>query len=251
MKDLYIKRVDKATAIKMILKHHYSHACNRAVELCLGIFRVGSPSPFFDHTDDNLMGVVIYNIPMGINTHKSIGDFVTNQSEMLELTRLWISDDLGKNTESWAISQSIHYIRKTRPEIKVLISYSDVEAGHKGGIYQATNWIYQGVFGESNKMYSLDGGKTWKHDKSLFNANRVSSHSELNKVLPRPFLVKTGSPKHRYLQLLGCKSDRRKRRKALKYPCLDYPKESGKHKEIITRFELDEEVETLESLFAE
>lgn len=240
-KDLYIQKIDKSVGIKIALEKHYAHACNRAVELCLGVYQKGDDNNFFEMTDDKLLGVAIYNVAMGINTHKSISPLITSQKEMLELVRLWIDDCLGKNTESWVISQSIKYIEKNRPEIKVLLSYSDVGVGHKGGIYQATNWIYQGLFGESNKMYSLDGGKTWKHDKALFNSTGLSNHTELVKILPKPFLMKIGTPKHRYIYLLGNKIQKKQLLKTLKYPPLKYPKECGEYKEKIIEYKSDED----------
>lgn len=238
-KNLYLKPICKTMAINMILENHYSHACNRAVEMCLGIYKEGPPHEHLDITDDLLLGTIIYNVAMGINTHKSISPLITSQKQMLELTRLWINDSLGKNTESWVIARSFEYIRKNRPEIKLLISYSDVGAGHKGGIYQATNWIYQGKFGETNKMYSFDGGKSWKHDKALFNSTGLSNHKQLLKVLPRPFLVKTGSPKHRYIYPLCSKIERKQMIESLKYSPKPYPKESGEHKDNIVEYRND------------
>jgi hypothetical protein len=48
-------------------------------------------------------------------------------------------EDMPKNTESYCIGQSIKHLKKDKPEVKVLVSYSDISMGHVGYIYQATN----------------------------------------------------------------------------------------------------------------
>ena len=56
----------------------------------------------------------------------------------------------------------------------MIISYADTEQNHKGGIYQATNWIYLGrTAGE--RYFILNGKKT--HPKSIHSKYGKGSQS--------------------------------------------------------------------------
>ena len=59
---------------------------------------------------------------------------------VLELTRLWIEDGTPKNTESFFISQCLK--RACR---EIIVSFAQIDAGHVGTVYQATNWYYTGL----------------------------------------------------------------------------------------------------------
>ena len=60
------------------------------------------------------------------------------------MTRLYCDDGYGSNIESFALGQSFKWLKEHDKAIKVLLSYADNGQAHLGGIYQATNWIYQG-----------------------------------------------------------------------------------------------------------
>ena len=67
------------------------------------------------------------------------------QKEIIELKRLYILPKHDtKNIESFAIQKANDEILNTRPEINVIISFSDSKVGHYGGIYQATNAAFAG-----------------------------------------------------------------------------------------------------------
>lgn len=61
-----------------------------------------------------------------------------------ELARLWVDDSEGRNTESWFIARAVKMIRRHCPEVETLVSYADPSVGHRGTIYRASNWIYDG-----------------------------------------------------------------------------------------------------------
>lgn len=67
-----------------------------------------------------------------------------------------MADSEGKNSESQAISLGIKWIRKNRPDIRLLVSYAGRKEGNYGYIYQATNWEYLGYF-ISDGFWILDG----------------------------------------------------------------------------------------------
>lgn len=62
----------------------------------------------------------------------------------LEFSRLWISDNYGKNIESWFISLCLKSLQKKFPNYKGIVSWADLGKGHKGTIYLASNFVYDG-----------------------------------------------------------------------------------------------------------
>ena len=155
-KNYYIKEIDVKEARELVKKYHYSGRSVGNSKLHLGVYENGS---------DNLFGVLQYGYPM--NPAKTPQKIVkgSNQHEMYELNRMAMTDDAPKLSESQAIGLSIKWIKKYKPEIKWLLSYSDGKEGNFGTIYQATNWKYIGYM-VSNSFYRLDdmikhGVSTW------------------------------------------------------------------------------------------
>lgn len=66
---------------------------------------------------------------------------------VLELTRLYLVDEAPKNSESRALSMIRRFVRTWFPNIRLLLSYSDPEAGHSGAIYEADGWAPFGKTG--------------------------------------------------------------------------------------------------------
>lgn len=76
-----------------------------------------------------------------------------------------MADSEGKNSESQAIGLGIKWIKKYRPNIKLLVSYSGRKEGNYGYIYQATNWEYIGYF-ISPGFWFVDGEE--RHQTTLW-----------------------------------------------------------------------------------
>ncbi len=143
--------------------------------------------------------------------------------DCLVLTRLWLSDELGKNAESRVIGICLRAIRRFT-QVKFLVSYADPSQGHSGTIYQATGWLYTGL-SEAMPMFDLGDGRI-RHSRSLSHA--FGSHSVKHfqscgigvKVVPQ-------ARKHRYVYFLDPSFSSR-----LKPPVLPYPKkDSGRLEE--------------------
>jgi len=79
----------------------------------------------------------------------------STSADMFELNRMVLDDDQPRNSESQAISLCNKWLRKNKPEIKYLLSFSDGKEGNVGYIYQATNWVYLG-YRVSDSFYLLD-----------------------------------------------------------------------------------------------
>jgi hypothetical protein len=98
-----------------------------------------------------------------------------------------------------------------------VITYAATDVGHIGTVYQATNALYTGT-----------GGETWFYVDQQ--GRRHGTHHGGQRVhLDRAELMgwrrEQGGVKHRYLYVLGNKTQRRQRMALLRYPVLPYPKQ--------------------------
>lgn len=95
------------------------------------------------------IGVCVFSIPPR-ETNKRYG------GECWELSRLWLSDDLPRNSETWFIAKCIKEVQRSHPNISHLVSYADPSAGHTGIIYKAGNWRFDGMTDADRKTPRCD-----------------------------------------------------------------------------------------------
>lgn len=125
-----------------------------------------------------------------------------DQTEICELTRVALTKHGAPVSQILILA--LKELKKSNPGLQVVISFADPKEGHKGGIYQATNWIYTG---QSNPVieYFIDG--RWRHTRGAYHDPR------------RPTAPKRQSPgKFRYLYPLNKKMQRQLAKLALPYP---------------------------------
>ena len=245
-----LQEISKDVAKDMIIKNHYSHKwslCTHAI----GIFHeTDVVNPFFDDKTV-LIGCLIYGNPVGRSAAASISDLI-EPSQVFELTRLFIHDNYGKNIESYCIAKSFEWIKKNRPDIKALISYADVEQNHRGGIYQATNWIYQGNSAMSlMPNYSVSLTKDpykWIHSRTVFENYGSHNIDHLKEAIGHTFYRKKESTKHRFVYFLGNKIDRKKHIKSMKHPSVPYPKDHL-YVEQVETYEVEKKDQPINPLF--
>ena len=141
------REIDSKTANALIKKYHYSGKVVANSKLHIGIFYKGT---------EDLAGALSFGYPM--NPKKTPGNLVEGASykDMYELNRMAMTDEAPKFSESQAIGLSIRWLKRFRPDIKWLLSFSDGKEGNVGTIYQATNWDYYGYI-ISNSFFDLDG----------------------------------------------------------------------------------------------
>jgi len=222
---LSIRKIDKASAKKMVVKHHYSKLWTKC-SVALGLFyQTGKEHAFFDEPEEKMIGVCVYGDPIGRLSGQSISDLL-DRTQVLELTRLFVHDGYGSNIESWFISQSFNFLKKNFPSILALMSYSDPKEGHAGIIYQATNWVYQGNKIRPNDSWSFkfspDG--RWTHGRTIFPYYKTNDMGKIREQVKEPFWIRREPRKHRYIYLLCGKKDKKKIMNTLKHPPLPYPK---------------------------
>ena len=240
-----LRKINKSVAEEIIVKNHYSHKWSLC-QVAYGIFYItDKESPFFNAIEEKLIGCVVYGQPVGRSAAKSISELI-GIHEVFELTRLFIHDGYGKNIESYCISKSLELIKKDFPHIRAIISYADGEQNHRGIIYQATNFYYQGNSALAlmpNYSVSLVGPPyKWIHSRTISSTYGSHNVEYLKKKIGHTFWRKKESSKHRYVYLIGSKSDKRKILKNLKHPFLSYPK-GNNYKDDIEKIVVDTPIE--------
>jgi hypothetical protein len=134
------------------------------------------------------IGCVIF----GRGANKSLGEpYDCSQTESCELVRIALCSHI--TPVSKIMSLAIKLLKKTT-KMRLIVSFADTEQNHHGGIYQATNWIYDGLTNSADEY--IYQGKRW-HGRAF----RKSHGSHLNFINKGLKIVK-GARKHRYLMPL-------------------------------------------------
>ena len=158
--------------------------------------------------NDKFIGVVIF----GRGANKSLGaPYGCSQTESCELVRIALDKHITE--VSRIIMIAIKFLKKNNPNIRLIVSFADTSQNHHGGIYQATNWIYDGLTNSADEY--IYNGKRW-HGRAF----RKSYGSHLNYINNGLKIVK-GARKHRYLMPL----DKEMRKQIIKL-AKPYPKKS-------------------------
>src|SRR5690625_2476335 len=97
--DLRVGRVRKDTAYYMAVTHHYSKKWNTS----FGTHNYGI------YQGDDLLGIAVYGNAMNPASWPSVTR--TPPERCVELNRLWISDQLGPNTETWVLARALRLLR--------------------------------------------------------------------------------------------------------------------------------------------
>ena len=213
---------DDTGVYDIITNKHYAKTWTASQHIYAIYWDTQEEHSFFEDTKIKLIGVVLYGNPVGSRVVKSISDELEN-GDVLELKRLWVEDGYGKNIESYIISQTLKMLKKDNPDAKVVISYADPGVNHKGIIYRATNWLYQGSeigIGDSY-MYQYPNSDVWLSDRAMSSRIGTNGLRGVLKIIP-DMKYKRKLRKYRYLYFLCSKKLKKHLIKNLKHPLLDY-----------------------------
>lgn len=252
-----IREIATTIAKEIIVKKHYTHAWT-SCRYSLGIFyKTDVENAIGD--SEKLIGCLIYGFPVGAKASTSVCEGLTKDN-ILELTRLYCDDGYGSNIESFAMGQSFKWFRQNDKAIKVLLSYADNGQEHLGGIYQATNWIYQGLNTDIALMpnYGISLSNEpfkWIHSRSVFNnwgsGNLEHLRREIGKDGYSKFWRREEPPKHRYVQIIGAdKKEKKELTKRLKHAIMPYPKNTREYnKGVVEHTTIEPTTELLKSFW--
>jgi hypothetical protein len=157
------------------------------------------------------VGVVIF----AWGSNKSLGSpYELKMTECAELVRIALKSHQAPVSK--ILSIALRFLRSQSPGLQLLVSFADPEAGHHGGIYQATNWIYSGKSSNSFE-YRLNGKRLNKRGYTGKNFNGAP-----RREIPKNAVRVATVGKHRYLMPLT--EALRKKLASLAKP---YPKRAG------------------------
>lgn len=142
--------INSRDAVTLVVAHHYMHR-RPPISYAFGLF----------DNSDNIMGCITFGIPA--SRHMLIGACRSAPEVVIELNRLWCSDDMPRNTESWFVARAL----KLLPP-KIVLSYADTAAGHVGYIYRAANFHYAGWTDMDRKTPRFDYIAPGKHSRDAF-----------------------------------------------------------------------------------
>ena len=190
----------------VVVTNHYLHRRGPA-SFCYGLF------------DDMgaMVGVITYGKPASHSLCKGICG-PDEETHVIELTRLWIADITPKNAESFLIGRSL---RLLPAEFDIVVSFAEIQAGHTGVVYQATNWLYTGM-SDRHVQWSVDGTSENRHSRHLF--DEYGGIEQAKKVLGDRMVRSERPRKHRYIMFRGDKRRRRQLQQKLRYEVQNYPK---------------------------
>lgn len=190
----------------VVVREHYLHR-KAPCSIAFGLFR-----------GEELKGVICYGTPSSAPLRSGIAG-PENAINVIELTRLWVCDSVPRNGESFLIGNTV---RKAGKEI--VVSFAEIEQGHIGTVYQATNWIYTGLSAKRTN-WTIDGVS--KHCQTL--ADKYTAEQIRAKYGDR-FSIRPRSRKHRYVFINAKGMRRDELTKALRYHPAPYPKLNTKNR---------------------
>jgi hypothetical protein len=184
---------------------HYAHRWP-SISRAFGLFRDGA-----------LVGCVTYGTPASSPLRNGIAgaDFA---GSVLELNRLVLDHNI-KNDASMLVSASLRMIGGDH----IVISFADISQGHRGVVYQASNFTYHGLSAKRTDwkvrgMEHLHGITIADQFRGVENRAQAmrDRYGDDFYLSPRP-------RKHRYIRIIGSKGFKAKAARAIKYERMPYP----------------------------
>lgn len=132
--------------------HHYSKSINGVkITQCFKVEHLGK-----------LVGAALFG-QLSTTAWKKFGQA---EAEVLELRRLVLLDECGKNSESRVVGSCLQWVKVNLCDVKVVVSYADPMYGHSGVVYKATNFEFIGVTPDDRGFYDPDLDKTY-HSRAM------------------------------------------------------------------------------------
>lgn len=182
---------------------HYTGSTANTAVYVHGLFWVGAGAP---PAADELVGSVLpergesggcFGLAWWMPPIKPAAVYVGKKCgvewrRVLNLSRLVVHPSVGRNGASFLLGRSERLIRSAG-EWQALVTYADLSEGHSGGIYKATNWVYDGLTRSTPIWVDAEG-------------HRVSPKATVNltkaEMLRRGHRIAGKSEKHRFYKCL-------------------------------------------------
>ena len=134
-RDFAVDVIAPPAARAFIARHHYLPHYP-AAQLAVGLYGPGA----------TLVGVAVFAVP-------AIGAVITRHTGLAPssgttLARFVLHDDVAGNGETFFLARATQHLRREKPAIEAIVSYSDPAAGHIGQVYAAMSSAYRGQMPE-------------------------------------------------------------------------------------------------------
>lgn len=151
-RELEIRPCELKDIREFVEKNHYSHSVNGVkISYC-----------FRADFENQLVGAVIFGM-LSTTAWKRFG---ATENEVIELRRLVLVDEAGRNSESRLVGWCLRWLKKNAKYIKTVVSYADPFHGHAGTIYKASNFKYLGETNKDTGFLDEETGKIY-HSRAL------------------------------------------------------------------------------------
>ena len=204
----YVEKIENNLAQTIVIQKHYLH------RKCSASYSFG----LFERKTSKLLGCIVFGTPASRFVQKGIcGE--EEADNVIELTRLWIDDTVGKNAESFLIAKGLRWLRENKVKQDIVVSFSDTGAGHYGCVYQASNFVYTGT-NHIQKDWYVDGKMMHpRHFKDRYGSVKKAKEYYGDRMQQVERTIK-----HRYIFFNCGKMRKRELLKKLRYVILPYPK---------------------------
>lgn len=140
------------------------------------------------------------------------------QGQVIELQRVALNGKQGHGKTSWAVATTLKALKKEAPYVDLVVSYADLDQSHNGILYQATNWIYEGLKNENTRGAFIIKGKKM-HNRSVASKGWKQSLLWLRENVDKNAQEFITKGKHKYLYPMT-----KKMRKRVEILAEEYPK---------------------------
>ena len=145
-------------------------------------------------------GIFIGAITFGLSPTPNFGkEFqLTPASEILELTRVALTDHVCPVSQM--LKEAIRQLRYSKPDLKMLTSYADIDQAHHGGLYQVAGWQYIGLVNANSRVgWSVFGKPV--HRRTLYGQHGSSGTDAVLNVDQTATQIITAG-RHKYVKPL-------------------------------------------------
>lgn len=213
-KDWRVETIPADQTYEWLLNKHYAKRVPQ-IMFSFGLYDKGK----------NLQGVCTFGMPTRVmNNGEAIfgGEL---KIKTVELNRLVVNENLGKNVLSFFVSKCLLFL----PKPICVVSYADNNQGHHGYIYQATNWIFTGLNQVHERKIKDKNGKDL-HPRTAWEMAKKAGFDNTMDFIKSSKEYEQGeyTKKYRYFQFLGNKKEVLEMKKKLKYKIYPYPKGENK-----------------------
>ena len=210
LQGCYVGWLDKKTTKEIIIQYEWLGTMGKA-DYCVGLF-----SP-----DEEPLGVVCFGRANGTRSHNICGDEHRHLAICLE--RGACVHYAHQHAGSFLVSQACKWMAR-HTQYRIFFAYSDQEAGEVGTIYQACNWIYQGISpGRHDKSRPVITDWETGEEFTARIARRRGLYMTDIYNNPR-YTVRNQRGKGKYVWFEGSRSEKRYFRNQMVHPECPYPK---------------------------